>query len=507
MTDNDMAELQALYRQGLATRIDALETAKKELHQSPQSIDSIRRIAHTLRGSGASYGFPEITESAAALEDAVGSDIVPCLDALLDKLREVASDGDTGRYTILIIEDNTDISQLIQLTLSAPNRDIPIAETVAQAETILDEQDVSLIILDLMLPDMDGRNLLVKLRESPITAATPVFVLSAQMNEQARSECFALGADECFKKPFDPKRLSTEVSVKLQRTAALVRETKRDAQTGLPNRPAFYETYNRELSQEKVNLSLALLELDRFDTQHKPNYVISKDAILKEAGLTISQSLREGDYIARLSGRVFGILFPDTPPDVAVGVLQKTLEEFRKPSPDHSQPVIFTAGVIEIQDHIPVQEAITMAEPYLYRAQSSGRYRIVSVLDELESVKRSILLVEDDDLTASIIKHRLTRDSFDVIHLTDGASALEEARRTDVSLAVLDVKMPVMDGFELLEELRKMPSYATLPIIILTSMGSEKDIARGFELGANDYILKPFSPVELLARIHRLLKD
>ena len=65
-------------------------------------------------------------------------------------------------------------------------------------------------------------------------------------------------------------------------------------------------------------------------------------------------------------------------------------------------------------------------------------------------------------------------------------------------MAILDVKMPGMDGFELLERLRKVPAYYELPIMMLTSMGREEDIARGFDLGADDYMVKPFSPVEVL---------
>jgi DNA-binding response OmpR family regulator len=74
------------------------------------------------------------------------------------------------------------------------------------------------------------------------------------------------------------------------------------------------------------------------------------------------------------------------------------------------------------------------------------------------------------------------------------------------ALVILDVKMPGMDGFEVLRQLRDMPSYARTPILMLTSMGSEQDIVRGLELGANDYIVKPFAPVELVARVNRHLR-
>jgi len=117
----------------------------------------------------------------------------------------------------------------------------------------------------------------------------------------------------------------------------------------------------------------------------------------------------------------------------------------------------------------------------------------------------TILVAEDDLLSAAVLLDRLEREGFRVLHFPDGVQALEGALAESVDLAVLDVKMPGMDGFELLENLRKVPRYHDLPIMMLTSMGSKEDIARGFDLGADDYMLKPFSPVEVLARIRRLL--
>ena len=73
-------------------------------------------------------------------------------------------------------------------------------------------------------------------------------------------------------------------------------------------------------------------------------------------------------------------------------------------------------------------------------------------------------------------------------------------------LVILDVKMPGLDGFEVLERLRGDARFAKTPILMLTSMGQEADVVRGFGLGADDYVLKPFSPVELAARVRRLLK-
>jgi len=124
---------------------------------------------------------------------------------------------------------------------------------------------------------------------------------------------------------------------------------------------------------------------------------------------------------------------------------------------------------------------------------------------ETDTAPPLVLVAEDDDITAKILVHRLEKGAFQVVRCDNGEDAYRVALSRTPALVILDVKMPGMDGFEVLERLRKTPSYATVPIMMLTSMGSEADVVRGFELGADDYILKPFSPTELLARIRRLL--
>lgn len=118
-----------------------------------------------------------------------------------------------------------------------------------------------------------------------------------------------------------------------------------------------------------------------------------------------------------------------------------------------------------------------------------------------------ILVAEDDPVTAKIVVYRLSRDAgMEVIHVADGEAALEAAAQRTLAAAILDIRLPGLDGLGVLARLRASARHARLPIIMLTSLGTETDIIRGFELGADDYVVKPFSPAELVARLHRLLR-
>lgn len=120
---------------------------------------------------------------------------------------------------------------------------------------------------------------------------------------------------------------------------------------------------------------------------------------------------------------------------------------------------------------------------------------------------RRILLAEDDPVTARLVVHRLSREAgITVLHAADGGTAMGIAEREDLAAAILDIRLPVLDGLSILAALRKSERHRGLPIVMLTSLGSEADVIRGFEQGADDYIVKPFSLAELMARMHRLLE-
>ena len=165
-------------------------------------------------------------------------------------------------------------------------------------------------------------------------------------------------------------------------------------------------------------------------------------------------------------------------------------------------------GVVTASAGVALDEVLEEARRRVFLARQHGRNQVVSentAWDE-GATRSRVLVAEDDEISATILLHRLEREGLDAVHYDSGNAAFEAALSETPDLVILDVKMPGMDGFEVLERLRRTPSYRTVPIIMLTSMGSESDVVRGFRLGADDYILKPFSPTELSARVRRLLR-
>lgn len=353
----------------MASSIPVIEEAigKLEDHQAG-ATDTLRRLAHQLKSVGALHGFPDVTSAAVTLQGSTGDGIRRDARALLDVLAGVLAAIPPQTRTILLVDDDPIVTTLLSRAIAAPDRVVAVASRWADAEAQLKTLRPSLIVLDLQLPDADGRNALMWLREQPHTASIPIFILSGGAGGSIPvAECLALGATRYIDKPFGPKEVASAV------TAAL----------------------------------------------------------------------RESDMQSWLDGIV---------------------------QAQHGEDAASSDSTSVAAPEIPV-----------------------------------VLLAEDDALVSMLVRDRLKRAGMEVVHVEDGRKALDVARQRQFSCAILDVKLPALDGFALLAELRKDPKHAHLPVAMLTAMGQEKDVMRGFELGADDYIVKPFSPRELAARIQRLV--
>jgi DNA-binding response OmpR family regulator len=115
----------------------------------------------------------------------------------------------------------------------------------------------------------------------------------------------------------------------------------------------------------------------------------------------------------------------------------------------------------------------------------------------------TILLVEDEEDIASLVRAYLERDGFRVVWATRGTEGLAELERNDIRLAILDLQLPDADGFDVCRAIR---SASSLPVVMLTARDEEVDRVTGLELGADDYVTKPFSPRELAARVRAVLR-
>jgi DNA-binding response OmpR family regulator len=125
---------------------------------------------------------------------------------------------------------------------------------------------------------------------------------------------------------------------------------------------------------------------------------------------------------------------------------------------------------------------------------------------ERVSRKRRILLADDDPGLRRLIGTTLGAQDFELLQAVDGEQALQMAREQQPELVLLDVNMPRLDGFEVCRQLKSGPETSRIKVVMLTARSTDTDRARGQQAGADDYFVKPFSPVQLLNKVYALLE-
>jgi len=127
-------------------------------------------------------------------------------------------------------------------------------------------------------------------------------------------------------------------------------------------------------------------------------------------------------------------------------------------------------------------------------------------MDKEEKKEKKIVLVEDDSLMSSILATHLIKEGFNIISVTEGAQAFERIQAEQPSIVLLDIVLPGIGGFDILAKLKQDESTKSIPVLILSNLGSKEEIERGIDLGAEDYLVKANSMVEeITGKIQKIL--
>lgn len=410
--------------------------------------------------------------------------------------------GSSRDVNILLVEDDAEDRELIGSHLSGPTHTMHLAVDAEEAAGVLEAVPIDIIVLDLMLPDRDGRDFLSEIRERPGTAAVPVIVVSGMGGSIARAECLALGADAFLAKPADRDELQ-DIVARLLRPAKTTSRV--DPATGLANRAAIREEIARIEAVEGgrgTPLCVAIIDLGGLAGVVDGHLLAPSDRV----AISLAESLPGGALVGRWMGMEFVAVLTGVSSEAADATIMDKLQTVLTGAPFRDTDVSVTCGVIQVDAGVDIRDALVNAPRTVIFSQgtpdspASG----AGVLGSRAGLP--IMLVEEDEVTARLVEHRLAREDMEVLRFRTGAEARRALEAGDFSLAILDVQVAGTDGFDLLETLTSGPEEDRFPVVVLTAMGSEADVIRGLDLGASDYMLKPFSPSELIARVRRLLR-
>ncbi len=163
----------------------------------------------------------------------------------------------------------------------------------------------------------------------------------------------------------------------------------------------------------------------------------------------------------------------------------------------------FSGGVTEVRPGDELSTAFQAADAAMFQAKSAGRGRLVLAEDDAPA-RPQILVLEDEPAVAAAMRRHLEREGFAVVLADSVTNARAHLDVHKPALGLLDIDVPDGTGLQLLEELRTAGSF--LPIMMVTARADGVEVAQALDLGADDYLRKPFEPIELIARVRRLLR-
>ena len=279
--------------------------------------------------------------------------------------------------------------------------------------------------------------------------------------------------------------------------------------------------YNRRYYEEVVRKSIgpagiALMDVDDFKICNDTYGHYAGDVALKTVANAIQSCIRSSDLLIRYGGDEFLLVLPGIPGDF----LQTKLEQIctaaqmaSVPGYPHFRVTLSIGGTIQsITD--PVERIVRRADWLMYQAKGRKNAVMVEVpghslaaLEKLLQKKSQILLVDDSAMSRMILKEILKGD-YSILEAENGQECLEkmQAEAGNIALVLLDINMPVLDGFEVLKAMNVNHTIEDIPVIMISSDDSDAAIRRSYELGASDYVTRPFDARIVYRRVTNTIK-
>ena len=284
---------------------------------------------------------------------------------------------------------------------------------------------------------------------------------------------------------------------------------------------ALTDAYNRRYYEEIVRgmkgpVGVALLDLDDFKVYNDTYGHHAGDVALKTAANVVRGCIRQTDALIRFGGDEFLLILPGIPEDyfkIKLENIREKLHESIVPGYSHMRLSASVGGVIQTASE-EMDAVVRHADRLMYQAKTQKNSVIVVGEEDHPAYekgsaeqKQQILIVDDSEMNRAILTEILNAD-YRILEACDGEECLEKLHQHagDIALVLLDLVMPKMDGFEVLDYMNRNHTIEDLPVVMISSEDSEASIRRAYEMGVSDYVSRPFDSRVVYRRVVNTLK-
>jgi DNA-binding response OmpR family regulator/HPt (histidine-containing phosphotransfer) domain-containing protein len=468
----------------------------------PQEREALIRTFHRMAGLAGIVGFPSVSARAKELEELL---LLPSTESLdprgvhrtFASLREAfRADMDAPttawiaepataqqRIRIVVVEDDPDQRRLIVTRLHNAGHQVFEVDRGDMALGVIRAERPAVVLLDIDLPGASGLDVCRALKADPDLHDTPVVFLTGRSSPADRLAGLTVGGDDYLPKPAD----AAELRLRIDRVVA------RRAAAPIPRAGVLgYGQFLRAAVSvlDTTRAALALIRIPHEDTAAE--------------AAAVEGEMRRGDLIGEYDQTHLLALRPDVTAHVAAQQLSTVADALAA-----ARGLTVRMGVSGAERGGEFRVLLQQAD----EALAEARVRRVPVVafgeTPAETAPRAaapvILIAEDDPDVMRVLDSRLQAAGYRTVLAFDGQQALEAITANAPGMVVLDLMLPRLTGFEVLTALQR--SGGRRPkIVVVSARGREDDVTRAFQLGADDYMTKPFGPDELLARLARLLR-
>lgn len=292
--------------------------------------------------------------------------------------------------TILIVDDEQ-INLLALMNILKDDYDLKLAKNGEQAISLARKTLPDLILLDVMMPDMDGFEVISKIKKMDETAHIPIIFITGLDSAEDEEKGFLLGAVDYVIKPFKPIVVKARIGTHMRIVRQMQLNEKmgmQDGLTGIANRRYFDMQFAREWNRairERIPISFLMMDIDRFKIYNDTYGHLQGDAMIKVVAKAIEHAAkRSADFAARIGGEEFGLILPNTNKDGAIEVAEQIrmkVEALQVPC--STGEITTTTLSIGLSSVVPAEndlcaDFINKADKNLYEAKQQGRNRVVS---------------------------------------------------------------------------------------------------------------------------------